>query len=116
MIEEKGKQPWTLREFGGKTLWDWLQLLIVRGALSLITVAFARQQNTRQERFENQRQDVRARTQGQRGPRGGWEEWQPFVTSVGANFGETRLADIQLPNILRHQDLCTSSSASLAAA
>ena len=85
--EKQGRKPWTLREFGGKTLWDWLQLLEVRG-----------------------------QTQGQRGPRGGWEEWQPFVTSVGANFGETRLADIQLPNILRHQDLCTSSSASRAAA
>ena len=36
MVEEKGRQtadekegrkPWTLREFGGQTLWDWLHLL-----------------------------------------------------------------------------------------
>jgi pimeloyl-ACP methyl ester carboxylesterase len=38
------------------------------------------------------------------------------VLSMGSIIGETRLADIQLPNILRHQDLCTSSSASPAAA
>jgi uncharacterized protein YjbI with pentapeptide repeats len=55
MVEEKGKQRWTLREIGGKTLWDWLQLLIVPVVLSLITVVFAWQQGTRQERLEDQR-------------------------------------------------------------
>lgn len=64
MVEEKGRQaagekqgrkPWTLREFGGKTLWDWLQLLIVPVMLSLITVAFAWQQDIRQDRIENHR-------------------------------------------------------------
>ena len=55
MVEENGKQPWTLREFGGKTLWDWLQLLIVPVVLSLITVVFAWQQDMRQDRIENQR-------------------------------------------------------------
>src|SRR5215217_4881648 len=53
--EKQGRKPWTLRELGGKTLWDWLQLLIVPVALSLITVAFALWQDTRQERVENQR-------------------------------------------------------------
>ena len=64
MVEEKGRQsadkkegrkPWTLREFGGKTLWDWLQLLIVPVVLSLITVVFAWQQDIRQDQIENQR-------------------------------------------------------------
>src|SRR5215217_7955969 len=55
MVEENGKQPWTLREFGGKTLWDWLQLLIVPVVLSLITVVFAWQQDMRQDRVEDQR-------------------------------------------------------------
>jgi uncharacterized protein YjbI with pentapeptide repeats len=55
MEEEKGKQPWTLREFGGKTLWDWLQLLIVPVVLSLITVAFALWQDIRQDQIENKR-------------------------------------------------------------
>src|SRR5215216_4171168 len=36
MVEEKGRQtadkkegrkPWTLKEFGGQTVWDWLHLL-----------------------------------------------------------------------------------------
>ncbi len=53
--EKQGPKPWTLREFGGKTLWDWLQLLIVPVVLSLITVAFALWQDTRQQRIENQR-------------------------------------------------------------
>jgi uncharacterized protein YjbI with pentapeptide repeats len=55
MVEEKGKQPWTLREFGGKTLWDWLQLLIVPVVLSLITVVFAWQQDIRQDQIESNR-------------------------------------------------------------
>src|SRR5918993_1273936 len=53
--EKQGRKPWTLREIGGKTLWDWLQLLIVPVVLSLITVAFALWQDTRQEWVENQR-------------------------------------------------------------
>ena len=61
--EKQGRKPWTLREFGGKTLWDWMQLLIVPVVLSLITVAFAWQQDTRQERTENQRAG-RARAYG----------------------------------------------------
>jgi len=64
MAEEKGRhtadkkggrKPWTLREFGGKTLWDWLQLLIVPVVLSLITVVFAWQQDIRQDQIENKR-------------------------------------------------------------
>src|SRR5918995_3611940 len=53
--EKQGRKPWTLREFGGKSLWDWLQLLIVPVVLSLITVAFAWQQDIRQDQIENQR-------------------------------------------------------------
>jgi uncharacterized protein YjbI with pentapeptide repeats len=64
MVEEKGKQtanekegrkPWTLREFGGKTLWDWMGLLIVPVVLSLITVVFAWQQDIRQDQIEKKR-------------------------------------------------------------
>jgi uncharacterized protein YjbI with pentapeptide repeats len=56
--EKEGRKPWTLREFGGKTLWDWLQLLIVPVVLSLITVAFAWQQDARQQRIEDQRAEA----------------------------------------------------------
>jgi uncharacterized protein YjbI with pentapeptide repeats len=52
----KGKRkPWTLREFGGKTIWDWMGLLIVPVVLSLITVVFAWQQDIRQDQIENKR-------------------------------------------------------------
>ena len=56
--EKEGRKPWTLREFGGKTLWDWLQLLIVPVVLSLITVVFAWQQEQRQQQIENQRAEA----------------------------------------------------------
>jgi len=49
------RKPWTLREFWGKTVWDWMQLLIVPVAILLITVAFTWQQNKRQEAIEEQR-------------------------------------------------------------
>jgi uncharacterized protein YjbI with pentapeptide repeats len=41
-----------------KTLWDWLQLLIVPIVLSLITVAFTWQQNARQQEAEERRAKV----------------------------------------------------------
>jgi hypothetical protein len=56
--EKQGRKPWTLREFGGKTLWDWLQLLIVPVVLSLITVVFAWQQDIRQDQIENKRAEA----------------------------------------------------------
>ena len=52
--EVKG-EPWTLREVGGKTVWDWLQLLIVPLMLVLITVVFTWQQDARQQEIEDQR-------------------------------------------------------------
>ena len=47
----QSKGPWTRTEIGGKSVREWLQLLIVPFMLSLITVAFARQQNYRQQQF-----------------------------------------------------------------
>src|SRR5215217_3551987 len=75
MVEEKGRQtvdkkegrkPWTLREFGGKTLWDWLQLLIVPVVLSLITVVFAWQQDQRQQQIETDRAEAEQKLAVQR--------------------------------------------------
>ena len=51
-------KPWTLREVGGKTVWDWMQLLIVPIALSLITLAFTWQQDARQQKIEDRRAQV----------------------------------------------------------
>ena len=41
--------------FRNKTVWDWLQLLIVPLVLAIITLAFTWQQDARQQRIENQR-------------------------------------------------------------
>jgi uncharacterized protein YjbI with pentapeptide repeats len=57
---------WTRREFGGKTVWDWLQLLIVPIMLSLITVAFTWQQNARQQHFESKRAQQAQKIENQR--------------------------------------------------
>jgi uncharacterized protein YjbI with pentapeptide repeats len=46
------KSRWGLQ---GKTVWDWLQLLIVPLMLALITVVFTWQQNVRQNELEDQR-------------------------------------------------------------
>jgi hypothetical protein len=63
----KGKRrPWSLREFGGKTVWDWMGLLIVPIVLSLITVVFAWQQDARQQRIEDQRAQQAQKIENQR--------------------------------------------------
>lgn len=59
-------KAWTRRELGGKTVWDWLQLLIVPIMLSLITVAFTWQQNERQQRIEGNRAQQAQKIENQR--------------------------------------------------
>jgi len=53
--QEAVREAWTRREVGGKTVWDWLQLLVVPVMLSLITVAFTWQQDVRQRSIEDER-------------------------------------------------------------
>src|SRR5215218_9066541 len=67
MVEKKGRQtadkkegrkPWTLREFGGQTLWDWLHLLSALAIPVVLAVAglyFEAQLDERQHSIENQR-------------------------------------------------------------
>ena len=51
--------------FRGKTVWNWLELLIVPLALAVIGLAFPEQQDARQQRVENQRAERgRARVSG----------------------------------------------------
>jgi uncharacterized protein YjbI with pentapeptide repeats len=52
---KRKRKPWTLREFGGKIIWDWMGLLIVPVVLSLITVVFTWQQDIRQDQIEKDR-------------------------------------------------------------
>jgi hypothetical protein len=69
MVEARGhrdrtlqSKPWTLREFSGKTVWDWLQLLIIPLALVGITLVF----DLRQQELENQRAESERELEEQR--------------------------------------------------
>jgi uncharacterized protein YjbI with pentapeptide repeats len=64
--ETRQGKPWTLRELGGKTFWDWMQLLIVPVILSLITVVFTWQQAARQQVIEDQRAQQAQEIESQR--------------------------------------------------
>jgi uncharacterized protein YjbI with pentapeptide repeats len=67
MVEEKGRQtadkkegrkPWTLREFGGQTVWDWLHLLSALAIPVVLAAAglwFTAQQDQRQQQIETDR-------------------------------------------------------------
>jgi uncharacterized protein YjbI with pentapeptide repeats len=64
--DEVSRGAWTRRELGGKTVWDWLQLLIVPIMLSLITIAFTWQQDVRQQRIEDSRAERARKIEEQR--------------------------------------------------
>jgi uncharacterized protein YjbI with pentapeptide repeats len=49
------RKPWTLREFWGKTVWDWLELLIVPVVVAIFGLVFSAQQDARQRELEEQR-------------------------------------------------------------
>jgi uncharacterized protein YjbI with pentapeptide repeats len=49
------KRLWGWTQFGKKTGWDWLQLLIVPLALAVVGFLFTMQQDARQQKIENQR-------------------------------------------------------------
>src|SRR5829696_5669279 len=54
-VEKSARKPLTVKEFGGRPLWDWLQLLIVPLVLAAIGFWFTASQEARQQRIENQR-------------------------------------------------------------
>jgi hypothetical protein len=60
------RKAWTLRELGGKYLWDWMGLLIVPFMLALVTVAFTLYQDGRQNRIEADRADREQQLEDQR--------------------------------------------------
>ncbi len=78
MVEEKGtptpkqekearpRRPWTHREFGGKPLWDWMDLLIVPLVLVVIGLVFTMLQDARQQEIENQRAQQAQKIENQR--------------------------------------------------
>jgi uncharacterized protein YjbI with pentapeptide repeats len=70
LVMAKGKgTPWTLREFWGKPVWDWLQLLGVLAIPVVIAVGgcmFNAQQDARQQQMERQRAKVEREIEEQR--------------------------------------------------
>jgi hypothetical protein len=59
--EKQGRKPWTLREFGGQTVWDWLHLLsalAIPVVLAIVGLWFTAQQDARQQQTENQRAEA----------------------------------------------------------
>ena len=73
MVEKPGKQdmgekkqdrkPWTLREFGGKPVWDWLELLLVPLLLGIIAAGLTAWFNAHQDSRQNDIEDRRAQAE-----------------------------------------------------
>src|SRR5215211_8063569 len=67
--EKQGRKPWTLREFGGQTIWDWLHLLsalAIPVVLAIVGFWFTAQQDTRQQRIETKRAQQAQKIENQR--------------------------------------------------
>jgi uncharacterized protein YjbI with pentapeptide repeats len=59
--KKKGRKPWTLKEFGGQTVWDWLHLLSALAIPVVLAAAglwFTAQQDQRQVAIEEQRAEA----------------------------------------------------------
>src|SRR5215203_3459012 len=74
MVEQMGKQaagekqdrkPWTLREFGGKPVWDWLELLLAPLLLGIIAAGLTAWFNVQQDARQNDIEDRRAQAEQQ---------------------------------------------------
>src|SRR5215211_3101691 len=67
--EKQGRKPWTLREFGGQTVWDWLHLLSALAIPVVLAAAglwFTAQQDQRQQRIEDDRAQQAQNIESQR--------------------------------------------------
>src|SRR5215212_7868863 len=67
--KKKGRKPWTLREFGGQTVWDWLHLLSALAIPVVLAAAglwFTAQQDQRQQEIEGQRAKQAQKIEDQR--------------------------------------------------
>jgi uncharacterized protein YjbI with pentapeptide repeats len=60
-VAQQNGKPWTLIEWGGKTVWDWMHLLsalAIPVILAVVGFWFTAQQDTRQQRIESQRAEA----------------------------------------------------------
>jgi hypothetical protein len=78
-----------------KTLWDWLQLLIVPIVLSLITVVFTWQQDARQQNIEDQRAKSEQELEEERGQDAALQAYldQMSTLMLNRNLLETNQSD-----------------------
>ena len=125
VMEEKGKQaaeeqearkPWTLKEFGGKTVWDWLQLLSALAIPVVLAAAglwFTAQQDDRQRDFEQQREqearkveDGRAKLERElEGQRTQDAALQAYLNQMSTLLLEKDLRDDKVRTLLRARTL-----------
>src|SRR5215217_9162790 len=81
--EKQGRKPWTLREFGGQTVWDWLHLLSALAIPVVLAAAglwFTAQQDQRQVAIENQRAEAERELAEQRAQD---EALQAYLNQMG---------------------------------
>jgi hypothetical protein len=93
---------WTLREFGGKTVWDWMQLLIVPLALVLIGFALSMQQDARQQAIEAQRAERERDLEEQRAQDAAV---QAYLDQMSTLLLERDLSDKKVQILLRARTL-----------
>jgi uncharacterized protein YjbI with pentapeptide repeats len=118
MVEEKGRQtadkkegrkPWTLREFGGQTVWDWLHLLSALAIPVVLAAAglwFTAQQDQRQQEIEGQRAKQAQKIEDQRAK----AERELAVQRAQDEALQAYLA--QMSGLLLERDLRTSEKGS----
>jgi uncharacterized protein YjbI with pentapeptide repeats len=114
MTEDKGKQiagqkegrnPWTVREISGKTVWDWLQLFGVLAIPVVLAVGgcmFNAQQNTRQLQIEERRAEAERELAEQRAQD---EQLQAYLDQMSTLLLEKDLSDDKVQTLIRARTL-----------
>jgi uncharacterized protein YjbI with pentapeptide repeats len=83
-VAQQNNKPWTLREVGGKTVWEWLHLLsalAIPVVLAVVGFWFTAQQDTRQQRIEDQRAEAERELAEERAQD---EALQSYLDQMGA--------------------------------
>jgi cell division protein FtsB len=62
-VGKEGRKPWTLREFGGKPVWDWLDLLLAPLVVDIVAAGLTAWFNAQQTARQNDIEDRRARAE-----------------------------------------------------
>jgi uncharacterized protein YjbI with pentapeptide repeats len=104
--EKQGRKSWTLREVGGKPVWDWLDLLLVPLILGIVAVGltawFNWQQGERQNDIENRRAQAEWELAEQRAQD---EALQTYLDQMSTLLLEQNLSDDKVRTLLRARTL-----------